>query len=83
MQYRVNEYGVYVAEIVSGEAADEAGMKVGDRIVKIGDRDIASYSDVFAALDKYKAGESTEITVERDSKEVVLTVTFGEFVPEK
>lgn len=82
MQYRVNEYGVYVAEVISGGAADKAGMKVGDRIVKIGDREISSYSDVSLALDGYKSGDSAEIVVERDSKEIILDVTFAEYVPE-
>lgn len=82
MQYRVNELGVYVATVTSGSAADKAGMKTGDRIVKIGDSDISSASDVSAALDKYRAGDSTEIVVKRDSKELTLDVVFDEYVPE-
>lgn len=82
MQYRVNEFGVYVAEVVSDSAADKAGVKAGDRIVKIDEYEIASSSDVSSALNEYSAGQSANITVKRDSKEITLNVVFDEYVPE-
>ena len=37
--------GVYVGEVVSDTAAEKAGIKSGDIIVKIGDTKLASMSD--------------------------------------
>ena len=36
MMYRVNDMGVYVAQVVAGSAAEQAGMQVGDQIVAMG-----------------------------------------------
>ena len=68
--------GVYVAEVVSGSAAEKAGIKSGDIIVKIGDTKLTSMSDLTKSLYTYKSGNSTKIVVNRDGKEETLNVTF-------
>lgn len=68
--------GVYVGEVVSGSAAEKAGIKSGDIIVKLGDTDLASMSDLTKCLYNYKSGDSTTIVVNRSGKEVKLNVTF-------
>lgn len=83
MQYRVNEYGVYVTGVSSGSAADRAGIKTGDRIVSIGDTLINTDLDVTKALMNYSSGEKTEIVVKRDGKEKSLDIVFDEYIPEK
>lgn len=45
-----NEDGVFVEAITPGSPAEEAGLRVGDVIVKIGDRDIKRYVDLRDAL---------------------------------
>ena len=83
MQYRVNEYGVYVTGVSSGSAADRAGIKTGDRIVSIGDTLINTDLDVTKALMNYSSGEKTGIVVKRDGKEKSLDIVFDEYIPEK
>ena len=68
--------GVYVGEVVSGSAAEKAGVKSGDIIVKIGDTKLASMSDLTKCLYTYKSGDSTSLVVNRDGKEVKLNVAF-------
>lgn len=68
--------GVYVSEIVSGSAAEKAGLKSGDIIVKLDDEDIASMSDLTKCLYNYKSGEKASIVVNRNGQETTLSVTF-------
>ena len=58
---------------VLGAAAKAAGLKIGDRIVKINDKSITSVEDVKGALD---SGEGTlNLTVSRGGKQRSLTLT--------
>ena len=67
-QLGVDSTGVYIVQIVDGGAADNAGLCSGDRIVSVDGSEVSSASDVRAALNKYKIGESISITVERNGQ---------------
>lgn len=58
---------------VLGGAAKAAGLKIGDRIVKINDMSITSAEDVRSALDS--GGEVFHLTVSRGGKQRALTLT--------
>lgn len=83
MQYRVNEYGVYVTGVISGSAADRAGIKTGDRIVSIGGSQISTDLDITKILMNYSAGDRTDIVIKRGGKEMTLDITFDEYIPQK
>ena len=68
--------GVLVNSVESGGAAEKAGLKAGDVIVKVGDKAISSMTDINAVKKSYKAGDSAKLTVNRGGKEVELTITF-------
>ncbi|MEG0856914.1 MAG: trypsin-like peptidase domain-containing protein [Terrisporobacter sp.] len=68
--------GVYVSETISGSSAEKAKIKPGDIIVKLGDTEITSMSDLTKCLYNYKSGDSDKIIVYRDGKEKTLNVTF-------
>ena len=72
------KYGLdeYIAEVVSGTPAQKAGIQTGDVIVKIGDNETPTMTDLNKALYKYKSGESTKVTVNRSGKEVTVNITF-------
>ena len=76
-QQVTTDEGVYVAAVASGSAAEKAGIKSGDIIVKIGDTKLTSMSDLTKSLYTYKSGNSTKIVVNRDGKEETLNVTFS------
>lgn len=71
------ESGVYVHEVLEGYPAFESGIKPKDIIIKIGETDIHTNSNIKSALLNFKDGDSTEIVVLREGKEVKLNVTFA------
>lgn len=72
------EPGVLVADVLKSGPAAQAGLKVGDKILKVNDQDILTTSQLinFVALQAPKS--IIKITVERESKIVILEVVVGE-----
>ena len=70
--------GARVRSVSENSAAEKAGIVVGDIITTLGDTKIDSSNSLIYALRKYKAGDTTEITVWRDGKEIEMTITFDE-----
>ena len=68
--------GVYVAEVVSGSAAESAGIKSGDIITKIDSTNLLVMSDLTKNLYNYTKGDSATLTINRDGKEMTLKVKF-------
>lgn len=68
--------GVLVNSVESGGAAEKAGLKSGDVIVKVGDKTIASMTDLNAVKKSYKAGDTATVTVNRGGSELELELTF-------
>ena len=52
-------------------------MRLGDIIVKVGDRRVVDATDVTATVRSYAAGAEVSITVKRSGQEVTLPVTLG------
>ena len=77
-QYYGVPAGAYIAEVVSGYCAEEAGIQVGDIIINLGGYDVESYTDLSRALRKFKAGDTVEITVYRSGQEITLTGVLDE-----
>lgn len=74
--YFSNDTGVYVESVEHGGAADKAGIKKGDKIIKIEDTEITNTSYFRYQLYKYNIGDKIKITVEREGKEKTFTVTL-------
>ncbi len=75
--------GVAVSGARPGSAADKAGLKAGDVIVKFGEFELTNLQDFAFALRQHKAGQEVEVIVERDGKRVTLKATLGEAKPRK
>ena len=76
-QYRYDvTKGVFVCSVDPDSAADKAGLKLGDVITKMDDKDIASYEDLVAAKKSYSAGDTVTLTVYRGGKTMELQLTF-------
>lgn len=70
---------VEIVDVVSDGPADQAGMKAGDIITKIGDQTINQRNSFLNILIfDHKPGDTVEITVLRDGQELTLTATLGE-----
>lgn len=70
--------GVLLSGVRAGGAAEKAGMKKGDVLVRLGKSEIASVEDLMFVLNASKPGETVPAIVVRDGKEVKLDVTFQE-----
>ncbi len=69
--------GMLINTVYPGSAAEKAGMKKGDRIIRIASTEIVTPRDYMAAVAGFSPGDETEITVQRgDQQEVVLKVRF-------
>lgn len=70
--------GAYIQEVTPGYCAEKAGLQAKDIIVAIGDIDVDNVSDLTKALRKFKAGDTTTVTVFRSGREVTMSITLDE-----
>ena len=70
--------GSQVASVEKGSCSDKAGLKEKDIIVKLGSFEIEDNTDLLRALRKFKAGDTTTITVWRSGTYVDLSITLDE-----
>ena len=68
--------GVYIADVVKGSAAENAGLKVGDVLVEIGNVKITGSASVQEAVNSFHPGEKTAVKVIRDGSELSFDVVF-------
>ncbi|MHC4600249.1 MAG: S1C family serine protease [Planctomycetota bacterium] len=74
-------WGAEVVKVNPGSGAEKAGLRVGDRIVALGGRDVAELSDLLRLLRRKKPGDKVAVTVMRDGKKVRLVVVLGKRPP--
>lgn len=70
--------GVAVVEVKPGGAADKAGIRPGDIIVRVGTTDITTITSLAEALAADKPGQRTRVTFVRGGAEKTVDVTLGE-----
>lgn len=70
-------YGVIITDVVKGSPADKAGLKAGDVIIKVDDREIKNSLQLRSYIQSKAPGENVEITIIRDGKEKTLKATLG------
>lgn len=69
--------GALLTELTEGGAAAGAGLAVGDRVTKIGEKSIATYAELLETVRAAAGGDKVAITLVRDGKEQTLEVTYG------
>ena len=67
---------VRVATVEAGSVAEASGIKVGDFLLKYGNRSLNGISDLMAAIAATPKGASVPITVVRRAGESVVNVQF-------
>lgn len=70
--------GSYVQSVTAGSCAETAGIQPKDIIIGVGEYTVEGNSTLQSALRKFKAGDTTTITVYRAGAVVELTITFDE-----
>jgi regulator of sigma E protease len=77
----ISPYDGAVVSVLPGSPAADAGLEVGDRLVRLGDTPVPGFRDLLAALLALPPPASPVLTVLRDGREVGLPLpyeTFGE-----
>ena len=69
-------YGVLVDQVYADSCAHLAGVKSGDIIIGLGDTEIRMYENLQQALKKFRAGQTSTITVWRNGETLTLDITF-------
>jgi S1-C subfamily serine protease len=69
--------GAVVSAVVRSSPADRAGVRPGDIVVRIADRDVREVEDAFAELREHRPGERVELELLRDGKRQTVTVTLA------
>jgi Tol biopolymer transport system component len=69
--------GVLLDDVRAQSAAEKAGLKKGDVLVKLGADDIGSVHDLMFVLQKSKPSERVKAVVQREGKRLEFDVTFG------
>ena len=70
--------GSYVRSVEEGSCAETAGIQPKDIIIAVGEYTVEGNSTLQSALCKFKAGDSTTVTVYRAGAELELPITFDE-----
>lgn len=70
--------GVRATQVVPSSPADRAGIRSGDRILKVGGVPVATPVDVQRAVGARAPGDVVVVTVQRESKEITLKVELAE-----
>ena len=77
------EVGVRLREVTEESPAEEAGLQVGDYLIRMGEKTILTPTEMTREIRQYVAGDEIEFEVVRDQEAHLLKVTFGETpVPE-
>lgn len=58
--------GVYVANVIEGGAADEAGIKKGDVIINVDGKQVRTGADLTEAIGSHRPGEQLNVLVNRN-----------------
>ncbi len=71
------KYGLYVTEVKAGSPAEAAGIKKGDILVKIGDKELKTADVIYDIISETEAGETLTITLIRNTKPEEVEVVIG------
>jgi membrane-associated protease RseP (regulator of RpoE activity) len=68
--------GVTLGQVVAGSAADRAGLREGDVLVRLGDRPVNGFPELVAALRRHRPGDTVRVLYLRDGSEHETTATL-------
>jgi len=79
MRYRLSvDYGAFIVQVVAGSPASAAGLKAGDVIVSLNNKDIKTANDAIQAIRSAQVGQAVEITYWRGNNKFTTTATLAE-----
>ncbi len=79
--YNIPSAGLFVSDVSNGSGAAAAGIRKGDVILKCNGEKVGSSEEINAIRDKFRAGDSITLTVNRDGTVLDIKVTLHEEKP--
>lgn len=70
--------GAYVMSVEAGGSADRAGIQPKDIIIDLGGQEVKGITTLTRALRKFKAGDTTTVTIIRSGGQMELEITLDE-----
>jgi serine protease Do len=70
--------GLYIQDVTEFSPAEKSGLKRGDVITKFDGQKVTTFGEVSEIKNKHKAGDQVSVIVNRNGKEIELTLTFTE-----
>jgi serine protease Do len=70
--------GIFVGDLVKDGPAEKAGFMLGDRIIYMDGVEIKETGDIIRVRDSHKVGDTIDVVIERDGKEMTLSMTIGD-----
>jgi serine protease Do len=74
--------GALVADVSKGGPAEKAGIKRGDVILKVDDKEITSVSELQTRIRSHLPGDRVRLELWRDRKSMIVEATLGELKEE-
>ncbi len=68
--------GVFISSVIAGKAADKAGIKAGDVVLKVNDREVNLPNQLQATIGKYNPGDEVMLEIWRDGDNKKINVTL-------
>lgn len=72
-----SDSGTIIAGVMRGGPADKAGVKVGDILLKVGDKPIEDTTDMLNQIAQLKPEQTSRLTLLRNGKELDVSVVIG------
>ena len=72
-----DEPGALIEQVFRRSAADKAGLRAGDVILKINGKEIANFEVLLKTIQEYHAGDKVDLLYRRGSEEKTVTITLG------
>ncbi|SCW36513.1 serine protease Do [Ruminococcaceae bacterium YRB3002] len=70
--------GVYIYEYVDDGPAEQAGLKIGDRIISMDGVAINKTDDIIGIRDSHQVGDTIVFVIERDGREMTVDFVVGD-----
>ena len=73
---------IYIKEIVSGSAAEKAGLRTGDVITACDGQAVTTIDEINKIRDSHKVGETLTMQIDRNGQTLTVSVVLQEEKPE-
>ncbi len=70
--------GAFIGEVVTGSPADSGGLRVGDVIVQINNRNIVDVKELFQSMEEVSIGDSIAVSIWRNGEVQKISITIKE-----